>query len=380
MSQIENAIIVSPLDEKMEQALAKVNATDLVIHTLKAKYGDLKLRSLDDKEMYLEIKTAAKEVAKVRNAVVKACKEGREEAVKVQKQWIAKEKEVITKIAEVESPLDAQIEAFDNEAKRKEQEEKQRQEAQYMSRTQAITKMGALYHDACFTLGEFTLEAALVKESSTEVWENEIQPRFMEEHLKLKAEQLEQERREAARREEMRKQQEELERQQAEFRRQQEAFERQKREAERKVQEERQHLQNERLNMLSPYHIPGITNAVVNSTLWEMSDNDFNKLLAERKMLYEEWQAQRTRQIEEAAAKRERARIEEEQRQAELKRQQEEARKMEELAKAGDKALWNHFIEQLQAIEIPHFKSGQYRKVANLSKEKIEEILSLKPY
>jgi chromosome segregation ATPase len=121
MSQIENAIVVSPLDDKMEQALSKVNVTNYVIDTLKAKYGDLKLRSMDDKEMYLEIKVAAKEVAKVRNAVVKVCKEGREEAVKIQKQWIAKEKEVIGRIAEVENPLDAQIEAFDNHAKDVEQ-------------------------------------------------------------------------------------------------------------------------------------------------------------------------------------------------------------------------------------------------------------------
>jgi chromosome segregation ATPase len=142
MSQIENAIVVSPLDDKMEQALSKVNVTNYVIDTLKAKYGDLKLRSMDDKEMYLEIKVAAKEVAKVRNAVVKVCKEGREEAVKIQKQWIAKEKEVIGRIAEVENPLDAQIEAFDNHAKDVELQEKRRQEEQYMSRTQGIDQDG----------------------------------------------------------------------------------------------------------------------------------------------------------------------------------------------------------------------------------------------
>jgi hypothetical protein len=51
--------------------------------------------------------------------------------------------------------------------------------------------MGALYHDASFTLGEFTLDANLVKESSQNVWEDEILPRFMEEHLKIEGERVE---------------------------------------------------------------------------------------------------------------------------------------------------------------------------------------------
>jgi hypothetical protein len=50
------------------------------------------------------------------------------------------------------------------------------------------------------------------------------------------------------------------------------------------------------------------------------------------------------------------------------------------MAKSGDKALWAYFTEQVQAIELPHLKSGQYRKIANIAKEKIDEILALKPY
>jgi hypothetical protein len=366
MSQIENAIVVSPLDDKMEQALSKVNVTNYVIDTLKAKYGDLKLRSMDDKEMYLEIKVAAKEVAKVRNAVVKVCKEGREEAVKIQKQWIAKEKEVIGRIAEVENPLDAQIEAFDNHAKDVELQEKRRQEEQYMSRTQALTKMGALYHDASFTLGEFTLDANLVKESSQNVWEDEILPRFMEEHLKIEGERVEKERKAAAERAE-------FERQQAEFKKQQEEFQRKVAEERMKEQEAKDELQRERFVALSPYMRIGANANIDMSNLWAVSEIEFNDLLTAKKAAFEQWEAERIKAFEEAAAQRERARIEEEQRQLALKKQQEEARKLEEMAKAGDKAIWAHFTEQVQAIELPHLKSGQYRKIANIAKEKILE-------
>jgi hypothetical protein len=371
MSQIENAIIVSPLDEKMEQSLAKVNVTNLVIDTLKAKYSDLKLRHLEDKEMYIEIKQAVKDCAKVRNAATKACKEGREEAVRVQKQWIAKEKEVLGKIAEVESPLDAEIDRFDNHMKEVELAEQRRQEQQYMERTQALTKIGALYHDASFTLGSFTLDASLVKESSPNVWQDEILPKFIEEHLIIEGERVEKEKREAEARLK-------FEQEQAEFKRQQEEFEAKKREAERKVQIERSRLQNERFGRLIMYNPYGAD--VDMATLWALGDDQFEEILASKRAEYDRSQAERQKAIEQAAIKRERERIEEEERQAAIRKQQEEARKAEELAKSGDKAIWNHFIEQIAAIEMPVVKSGQYRKAANIAKDRIVDILNLKPY
>src|SRR6478736_2726700 len=102
----EEAIVISPLDEQMEQALVKKNVTDAVINALKEKYGELRLRSIDDKEKYLEIKDAKKDCAKLRNLAVKVCKEGRADAVALQKKWVSKENEVVAKIEEVESPLD----------------------------------------------------------------------------------------------------------------------------------------------------------------------------------------------------------------------------------------------------------------------------------
>lgn len=370
-------VIEITLEKKIETALVRNNVTDAVIAQLKAKYGNLKLASLDDKESYLEVKQAKKDCAKLRNLASKVCKEGREEANKIQKLWVAKEKEVIGKIDEVESPLDEEIEKYDKEQERKKNEEIQRQENEYMRRTQLLTKMGALYTEGCFCIGDFSIEANLVKESSIDVWEESMLPKFEKEYQKIEAERVDRERIEMERKEQERKEREEFERQQAEFKRQQEEFRRQQIEAEQKKERERMALQQTRLKAIAPYN-PYNKGIDVNG-LWNMGEAEFIALVDDTKAKYEVEQEQRQREIAEKAAQAERERIAEEQRQAEIKRQQEEARKAEELAKAGDKVKWEHFIEEIKKIVVPNCKSGQYRNAATSAQLKLDEILNLTP-
>ena len=381
-------VIEVTLEKKIETALVRHNVTDAVIQQLKAKYGDLKLAALDDKESYLEIKQAAKDCSKLRNLAAKVCKEGREEALKIQKLWVSKEKEVIAKISEIENPLDEEIAKYDAEVERKKNEEKQRQEDEYMRRTQLLTKMGATYTDGCFCIGDFSIEANLVKESSIDVWEESMLPKFEKEYQQIEAERIERERIEKERKEKERKEREEFEQKQAEFKRQQEEFQRKQeeleraererlREEERKRQIEQDKIQNERYRRISIYH-PHYDIATVNG-LWAMSESDFANYIETSKEKYEAAQLKRQREIEERAAQQERERIAEEQRQAEIKRQQDEARKAEELAKAGDKAKWEYFIEEIKKVSVPSWKSGQYRNAATIAQQKLDEILNLTP-
>jgi hypothetical protein len=373
----EEAIVISPLDETMEKELVKANVTDAVIAQLKDKYGSLRLRSVDDKETYLEIKDAKKDCAKLRNLAVKVCKEGREQAVAIQKKWVSKEKEVVGKIAEVENSLDAEIDTFDAEVKRKELEEKQRQETQYMQRTQALTKMGAMYSDNSFVLGEFSLEANLVKESSQEIWDEEILPKFNEQFFILEAERIEQEKVKSEKEAELKRQQEELQRQQDEFRKQQEEFAKQKSEEERAKREEQNRIQQERYAKIVQFSNVGETIDMGN--LWVLAQTDFDEKLAKKREAFKVWEENRQKQIEEAAAQRERDRITKEQAEAEEKRKIEEQKKTEELAKAGDKAIWADFISKLAIVPVPVLKSRQYKQMMATAKQKIEEINALKP-
>jgi hypothetical protein len=236
---------VSTLESKITSELAKENITEKVLFELKAKYGDLKLKSLDDKESYLELKEAAKVCSKVRNAVVKCCKLLREEAVAYQKKCVAKEKEIVSIVSEIEDPIDAEIAKYDAELKRKEEEEKQRKENEYMSRTQNLTKMGAVYSNNEFTLGEFSIEANLVKDCSQEVWESDMLPKFQEQYQIIEAERIAEEQRKADEAAELKRKQDELAEQQRKFQEEQAEFQRKQYEAERIEREKA--LENEML-------------------------------------------------------------------------------------------------------------------------------------
>lgn len=387
MTETQSEVIEISLEQKIETELVKHNVTDAVIATLNEKYGGMKLKSLDDKESYLELKAAAKECSKIRNLAVKCCKAGREDAIAIQKLWVAKEKEVVARIQEVESPLDEEIAKFDAEVERLANEEKRLQEEEYMRRTQALTIMGAIYANGSFTLGNYSVEASLIKESSLETWTDSILPKFDAEYQKLEAERIELQKKKDLEEAELRRKQAELEEQQRKFQEEQAEFKRkqeeqQRAEMERKRAEEieaervRTEAQNKRLQQLIPFN-PYNKGISVNE-LWSLSEEQFISLLNDTKAKFEQEQAEEKRKIEEQAAAKERQRIEEENRLAEIKRQQEEQRKQEELAKAGDTAQWDNFIEQVKKITVPTVKSGQYRKISAMAKEKLDEIIALK--
>lgn len=233
----EQEVTVVSLDSVIETKLVQNNVTEQVLSALKEKYGGMQLKALDDKESYLELKAAAKDCAKVRTLAVKICKEGREEAVKTQKLWIAKEKEVVGKVAEVEDALDGEIAKYDAEVERKEVEEENRKEEAYINRQAVLTRMGATFVDGSFVLGEASFEANLIKGSSQDVWDESVVPKFQAEYEKIEAVRVAQEKEKLEREAEMKRQQAEFERKEAEFLKKQEDFERQKAEQERQERE-----------------------------------------------------------------------------------------------------------------------------------------------
>ena len=372
------------LENEIKEQLVKANVTDTVIAKLKAEYGDLRLANLEDKESYLAIKAAARDCSKLRNLAVKICKEGRDYAVKIQKKWVAKEKEVIAKIAEVEDVLDGEIYKYDAEIKRKEIEEAQRKENEYMSRTQTLTKIGATYSNAEFSLGEFTIDAFLVKDCSQEVWEGEMLLKFQEQYEIIEAARIEEQKKKDAEAAELKRKQDEFAEEQRQFELKQAAFKKQQEEAEQAEkqkqlaeQKERMELNNKRLHLLLPYN--PYTKNVDTSNLWSLDETEFIDLLNNTKVNHEQEEADKKAAMQEEIAAKERAKMEEENRLAEIKRQQDEAKKAEELASAGDKANWEYFIAQLNNLAYPQLKSGRYLKIGAIAKEKLEEILTLKP-
>ncbi len=349
----EQEVIELSLQKVIETKLVQNNVTDQVIAALKNKYSNLKLAALDDKESYLEIKSAAKECGKVRNLAVKICKEGREDAVKTQKLWVAKEKEVVSSVLEVEAPLDAEIELYDNEVKRKQEEEMKRQESAYINRQATLTKLGARYEDGSFVLGETAIEGNLVKSASDEIWNETIVPTFEQEFSKIEAVRIAIEKEKSEKERMLREEQEKLQKEQEAFRLQQEEFARQQAEATRIEREklEAEQREKQRIEREAEYE-----------RMKEQAKSDA--------------EAKRVADIKDAI-KKEQERQVEEAKKAELMKKQAEERRIAELESAGDRVKWEEFITSVTAITTFEMRSGQYRKKMQIAKEKIEEILSL---
>jgi hypothetical protein len=95
---------VSPI----ETALAKENVTNQVIQKLKDSYLGLKINGLEDKKGFKAVEDARKECKSIRNLAIKICEKGRAAAIQEQKDWIAKQKEVVAEIEIVEGYLETQ--------------------------------------------------------------------------------------------------------------------------------------------------------------------------------------------------------------------------------------------------------------------------------
>lgn len=227
-----------PVEEQINQELVKANVTETIINTLKEKYLLLKISGIDDKETYLTVKEARKECKALRVLAEKICKKGREEAVAIQKAWVAKEKDVTGQIAEVEDYLEKQEKDYETQVAAEKERRKREQEEQLIRRQQELSAMNVLYADGKFSLGEVSFELSIIKECDSDIWENDIKPKFEEEFKKVEAERLEQERIQREKEAELKRQQEELEQQRQELERQKEEMRKAQEEQDKKKREE----------------------------------------------------------------------------------------------------------------------------------------------
>lgn len=102
----------------IETALVKANVTQQIISKLKTDYMSLKINGIEDKEGFKKMDAGRKEAKKLRCLAVNICEEGRENAVKVQRDWLAKQKEVVKDISEVEDYCEKECDKILEEEKR----------------------------------------------------------------------------------------------------------------------------------------------------------------------------------------------------------------------------------------------------------------------
>ena len=397
-----------PLEQKIENALIKENVTEKVINALKEKYGSLRLKSLDDKEAYLDIKEGVKNIRKVEIIAEKIFKSLREDAIKTQRYCLSKEKEFLSKTSSFKSALDEELKKFEDEVERKSNEEKELKEAAYMQRQSILIKYGAAYNNGSFELNHISYEVDNIRESDNEIWEEIILPKYKSEFEKVEAIRVAQEKERESVALKLKQEQDELKRQQEELRQGQLALQKKQQDAERLEQqridnekilqrEKETSLLNSRLKQLSgitwngvlPFYHYGSTIITTQEKLLLMDESEFetlrdkhNSQVAKDKEVAEEKRiadAEKQRQADiESALQKERDRVAEEKMLLDLKDSQEKQRQEEEMAKASDKEKWNMWIGVVKEILPPTtMRSNIYKSKVAIAKEKISEILSL---
>lgn len=385
------------IENQIKDQLVKYNVTDAVIANLKEKYTPLIEKGIINKEDYNDVKEARKECKGWRVTATKVCKEGREEATKVQKAWIKKSDEVVGQIEEIELPLQKLEEAWDAEQDRIKTEKKRKQEEQLATRQQELSRMGVLFYDGSFSLGDVSYDYALVKESDDATYStmfNAFKTVFDGYEIERLAKEKEKQEADAElqrQKDELLRQQNELKEQQAEIQRQKEAQE--KEVADKKKQEIRNRcIQLESLGMKFSFkdnaYIFEDVNVDNQTEICLFDTEKWDTLVEKIKPVIEQRKSEAAKQAEEkrladietakqGAIMKEQQRQLEVTKQEEIKRQQEAAKKEEELAQASDKVKYADLLRQFSEVKLPDMRSGQYRKKVAIIREKLEEINTL---
>lgn len=409
-----------PLEQTIENTLVKHKFTPTVISALKQKYSNLALRDLNDKETYLEIKAARKEARSWGILVENLCKAGRQKAIEVQRLWLSKEKECLNLIAEVENPLQAEIDKYDKEQERLELEEIRKRENAFAARQSELIKMGATYLDGSYSLNHISFEADTIKSADQDIWESSILSKFKTQYEKNEAARIEEERKRAEAAESLRvaqeamaaKEKEMQEREAALLRAENErlaAIRQANEEADRIKRLEQQRAEDERreknrqrvesranqlraLGMSFNFQYDAYVFEDVNidnktelclwsDEEWDAKIKEITPVIEDRKRSAErrkeEAQKEQLRIAEEAAAQRERDRIAEEQRLEREKAEREAQLKAEEALKASDKQKWASFTSAINSVIIPDTKSPTYRAKVAEAVKLIHKIINL---
>ncbi len=393
---------VLDLDGTINSTLVKANVTDQVIGALKQKYGNMQLKSVDDKEGYIDIKEARKETRKIGVIVEKICRKGREDAISIQRKWLAKEKTVLAQIAEVQDPLDAQIKKFEDEVERKEIEAAKKREEVWINRQGQLSKLGATYDNGSFVLNHISYEIQNLKEADEEVWTDIILPKYQKQFEVNQEAIVAEENRRKEEADKLRKQQEEFEQQQNAFKEQQRLFENQQRELQAKVDEanRKEKLEQERLELEERKKVQQIRddrgaqllsigmkyNHVYNNYSFEdiIVENELDASFSDETWegFYQKIVLPAVKEKKDIADKRIADALEKQKQEAiekaiqdeKVKAQQKEQQRLEDLALSKDKEKYEDVVKYLKGYPVHAFNSNKFKGKMNIIKDFISDL------
>lgn len=413
--EVEEMLPKLELEKEINSALIKGNITNQILAELKLRFSDVRLKSIDDKESYLECKEASKVIRGVEIDIEKLCKKGREKAIEIQKAWIAKQKELLSKTGETKDPIDEDIKRFDDEVERIEKEEAAKREELFMSKQSQLLKYGAEYKNGSYELGHISYELELIKQSDEDMWNDTILPKYRKVFEEKEIERVAEEDKRKEEAAKLKAKQDKFEEDQKKFKEQQDLFkqqqadlQKQKDDAEKEISELKLQKQreidaaNERKwrDMLSKlndigwngqFAFPRLgndeTRVFTYDELVHLPDEAFDKRAKEYNnstdSLKKELEEKRLAKIEEdkqAAIKKaleDQKAAEEEKRLAKIEQDRLDAiKKQQDLDASNDKAKYEDVVSYLLKTPIHEMKSGVYRGKMNVIKDFLNDLKS----
>lgn len=240
----ELSITIDP--EKINNELIKQNITEQALVEMKQNFMTLKITDINDKDGYKKVEEARKLCKNTRILASKICKKGREAAIAEQKAWVAKEKEVVAQISEVEEYLEAQVKLIDDEKekikKKKEEEEQQR----LQTRISQLNKCRMEFNGVEYRLGPELIITATEVKLMDDFTFNGFYSKVEAEFNRLEAIRQEEERKAKEKAEELARKEAELKQQEEKIAAERAEFEHKQKEAQEKAEAEAKRVAEEK--------------------------------------------------------------------------------------------------------------------------------------
>lgn len=139
----------------IKNALKEFNVTDSAIAELEAKYSELKINGIDDKQGYAIVRAARLDIKTRRIEVDKKRKELNEVALNHQRQVNAEAKRITALLSPIEDYLEAQEKEFEAEKERIKKEKERLEQEKVNQRVKKLLDIGFIF-DGLFYRADYT--------------------------------------------------------------------------------------------------------------------------------------------------------------------------------------------------------------------------------
>ncbi len=155
----------------IEKTLQENNLTEKILFDLETESKSIVIKGVDDKEGYKKADAFRKKAKSVKVLAKKICLEGREEANRIAKEWIAAEKKVVDRAEGVEKETEAKIDAITAEIERVAEEKRKLEQERIQKRTKALIDNGCVYDGINYTIAAISASDVQIKTMPDDVFD-----------------------------------------------------------------------------------------------------------------------------------------------------------------------------------------------------------------